>query len=93
VNGLLLDPKLYTGNSQGSEILIAPGADADYNVQMLPFDNCDPNKSGECDNGQAGIRNSQGMYGDDDLQCKTRYLSYRDQRARKTSKSLLKIFH
>ena len=53
VNGPLLDPKVYTGNSQGTQIPIGPGAY--YTVQMLPFNNYDASKSGECDNGQAEL--------------------------------------
>lgn len=53
VNGPLLNPKVYLGSSQGTEIPIAPGAD--YTVQMLPFNNYDASKSGECDNGQAEL--------------------------------------
>lgn len=53
VNGPLLDPKVYTGNSQGTEIPMAPGAY--YTVQMLPFNSYDASKSGECDNGQAEL--------------------------------------
>lgn len=53
VNGPLLDPTVYTGSSQGTQIPIGPGAY--YTVQMLPFNNYDASKSGECDNGQAEL--------------------------------------
>jgi len=53
VNGPLLDPKVYTGTTQGTQIPIGPGAY--YTVQMLPFNNYDASKSGECDNGQAEL--------------------------------------
>jgi hypothetical protein len=43
--------KEYSGDAQGTEIPIKPGAT--YDVQPLQYDNYDSTKSGECDNGQA----------------------------------------
>ena len=53
VNGPLLNPKVYTGSSQGTEIPIGPGAY--YTIQMLPFNNYDVSKTSECANGQAEL--------------------------------------
>ena len=53
VNGPLLDPKIYQANSQGTNIPIGPGAV--YTVEMLPFNNFGPIKSGDCENGQAEL--------------------------------------
>lgn len=53
VNGPLLDPKIYQGSSQGTNIPIGPGAS--YTVEMLPFNNYSPIKQGDCENGQAEL--------------------------------------
>lgn len=52
-NDVNVKGKEFSGNAQGTEIPIGPGAY--YTVQMSPFTNYDPSKSGECDNGQAEL--------------------------------------